>query len=86
MIHYNSLNESSFTETKELPMKIFELVTKLKAIYDEQGDIEVMFSGPNNDQDPYLVCRAEFEEVQDDEEYPEDFDMPKGYKFVSLLN
>ena len=67
-------------------MKILELATKLKAIYDEHGDIEVMFSGPNNDQDPYLVCQAGFKEVHDDEEYPEDFDMPPGYKFVSLEN
>lgn len=67
-------------------MKILEIATRLKALYDEHGDIEVMFAGPNNDQDPYGVDRVVFEEVQDDDDYPEDYDMPKGYKFVRLGN
>lgn len=65
-------------------MKIFELATKLKAIYDKHGDVEVMFSGPNNDTDPYEVGTVFFEEVLEDDDYPEDYGMPKGFKFVSL--
>jgi len=66
-------------------MKIFELATKLKAIYDEHGDIEVFFAGPNMDPDPYCVERAEVI-VAEEGEFPEDYNMPEGYKFVELLN
>jgi hypothetical protein len=66
-------------------MKIFELATKLKAIYDEHGDIEVFFTDPNSDQGPFQVsqvtqCKAE------KNEYPKDYNMPAGYKFVELTN
>ena len=64
-------------------MKIFELAQKLKAIYDEHGDINVHFAGPNMDQEPYDVGRVGVEVVEDGD-YPEDYNMPEGYKFVSL--
>lgn len=66
-------------------MTIFELATKLKAIYDEHGDIEVFFAGPNMDTEPYSVGRTEVR-VAEEDEYPKDFNMPAGYKFVELLN
>lgn len=66
-------------------MKIFELATKLKAIYDEHGDIEVFFAGPNMDTEPYCVERTEVI-VAEAGEFPKDYGMPKGYKFVELLN
>mgnify|MGYP000163973499 CR=1 FL=1 len=65
-------------------MKIFELAEKLKAIYDEHGDVEVLFSGPNRDQDPYEVGRVGIVVVEDEDEYPEDYNMPVGFKFVNL--
>ncbi len=65
-------------------MKIFELAKKLKAIYDEHGDVEVLFSGPNRDQDPYEVGRVGIVVVEDEDEYPEDYNMPVGFKFVNL--
>ena len=65
-------------------MKIFELAEKLKAIYDEHGDVEVLFSGPNHDQDPYEVGRVGIVVVEDEDEYPEDYNMPVGFKFVNL--
>ena len=66
-------------------MKIFELAERLKAIYDEHGDIEVFFAGPNMDTEPYCVERAKVI-VAEEDEFPEDYDMPAGYKFVELLN
>ena len=65
-------------------MKIFELAAKLKVIYDKHGDIEVMFAAPNNDTDPYVVGKIMVETVEDDEDYPEEYAMPKGFKFVSI--
>lgn len=67
-------------------MKILELANKLKAIYDKHGDIDVVFFGPNMDQDPYSVESVMFETVQYEDEYPEEFDMPKGFEFVALGN
>jgi hypothetical protein len=64
-------------------MKILELANKLKAIYDQHGDIEVMFTNPNEDE-TFAVELAEFKKVQDDGEFPEEYDMPKGFKFVDL--
>jgi len=66
-------------------MKIFELAQKLKAIYDLHGDIDVHFSGPNYDQAPYSVEKAEVI-VAEDGDYPEDYNMPEGYKFVRFRN
>ena len=65
-------------------MTILELANQLKAIYDEHGDIDVLFSGPSHDQNPYEVGRVSVEVVEDEDEYPEDYDMPVGFKFVSL--
>ena len=66
-------------------MTILELANQLKAIYDEHGDIEVLFAGPNMDTDPYCVERTEVR-VAEADEFPEDFNMPEGYKFVELTN
>jgi hypothetical protein len=66
-------------------MKIFELAVKLKEIYDQHGDIEVFFAGPNMDSEPYCVERTEVV-VAEEDEFPEDYNMPAGYKFVELLN
>jgi hypothetical protein len=66
-------------------MKILELANKLKKVYDQHGDIDVMFAGPNNDQSIYAVEDAVMLEASKDE-YPEDWNMPAGYKFVQLIN
>lgn len=66
-------------------MKIFELAQKLKAIYDVHGNIDVHFAGPNMDQEPYSVNELEVNVVEDGE-YPEDYNMPEGYKFLELQN
>jgi len=63
-------------------MKILQLANKLKAIYDEHGDIEVMFQDPNHE-GPYLVCLARVQ-VAEEGEYPEDYKMPAGFTFVMI--
>jgi len=66
-------------------MTILELANQLKAIYDLHGDIEVFFTDPNSDQGPFAVGSTDFR-VAEEDEYPEDFNMPAGYKFVELTN
>lgn len=66
-------------------MKILELANQLKAIYDGHGDIDVFFTDPNSNQGPFAVGGTEFR-VAEEDEYPEDFNMPEGYKFVELTN
>lgn len=66
-------------------MKILELADQLKAIYDKHGDIEVMFTDPNNNNDTYSVGGAR-PRVAEKGEFPKDWDMPAGFKFVELSN
>jgi len=65
-------------------MTILELANKLKAIYDEHGDIEVMFQDPNHD-GPYEAGRAQVR-VAEEDEFPEDYKMPAGFTFVMIEN
>ena len=62
-------------------MKILELATKLKAIYDEKGDIDVMVL--DDHADPYAVEGVTVTVVEEGQ-YPEDYDMPAGFTFVDL--
>ena len=66
-------------------MKILELANQLKAIYDTHGDIEVMFTDPNHNNDTYSVDVAR-PRVAEKGEFPKDWDMPAGFKFVELSN
>jgi hypothetical protein len=66
-------------------MKILKLAEKLKAIYDLHGDIDVHFAGPNGDQDPYEVIALKVRVAQKGD-YPEEYNMPEGFKFVELNN
>ena len=67
-------------------MTILELANQLKAIYDKHGDIDVLFTDPNSRDGPFAVCEVNPIEVEDDDDFPEDFNMPKGFKFVELAN
>ena len=62
-------------------MTILELATRLKAIYDQHGDLEVMCL---TDGDAYEVGGAGVEEVLDHEDYPQSYNMPRGFKFVNI--
>lgn len=66
-------------------MTIIELVKKLKVIHDKHGDIEVMFQDPNSGEGPFaveVVSRC----VAEEDEFPEDWNMPEGFEFVELKN
>ena len=63
-------------------MKISELITQLQQISAENGDLEVMFEEPNYD-GVYCVDRANLH-VAEEDEYPEDWLMPKGFRFALL--
>lgn len=66
-------------------MTILELANALKAIYDQHGDVTVMFSGPNDDLSPYSVGRVNFQ-IAEEDEFDPDWNMPAGFKFVQLEN
>lgn len=64
-------------------MKISEVIDRLEKIKAENGDIEVMFTDPNSSGGPFGVTSVSFE-VAEEDQYPEEFDMPEGFKFVDL--
>lgn len=64
-------------------MNISEVVAKLQAIQAEHGDITVMFSDPNGNS-VWGVQTVFYEKVEDDDEYPEAWCMPRGFEFVEL--
>ena len=66
-------------------MKIAALIKKLEAIKAKQGNVEVMFEDGNGDYGPWGISDVKFN-VADEDEFPEDFDMPKGFKFALILN
>jgi hypothetical protein len=66
-------------------MKILELANQLKAIYDTHGDIEVMFTNPNDNNDTFSIGGTTVRVAQQGE-FPKEWDMPAGFKFVELSN
>jgi esterase/lipase superfamily enzyme len=66
-------------------MTIIELANKLKKIYDQHGDIDVMLASPDADIDVYSVDDVVMLEAGEGE-YPKDWDMPAGFKFVRIAN
>lgn len=66
-------------------MKINTLIKRLEKIATKNGNIDVLFSGPNMDTDLYLVDSVEFRVAKEDEFDP-DWNMPAGKKFVALRN
>ncbi len=54
-------------------MKILELAEQLKAVYDQQGNIEVFFRDPNSNQGPFEVGQVAQCEAEEDE-FPESSD------------
>ena len=72
----------SSNNEKESKMKILELATKLKAIYDEKGDIDVMVLDDDRG-DPYSIGQLSVTVVEEGQ-FPEDYDMPAGFTFVDL--
>ena len=63
-------------------MTILELATRLKAIYDEHGDVPVMFTDPNRGS-TFEVFTVKHRVAKEDE-FPEDWNMPEGFEFVDI--
>ena len=61
-------------------MKILQLADKLKAIYDEHGDIDVMLEEHG---DPVEANYLRFV-IARDGDYPEEWNMPADFKFVVI--
>ena len=64
-------------------MKISEAIAKLQTIQDKHGDVEVMFNDPESSQGPYGATGLSYE-VAEFDQYPEEYDMPEGFKFVEF--
>jgi len=62
-------------------MKSKELAEKLL----DCPDVEVMFQDPNSSDGPFSVSGLAIR-VAKKGEYPKDFNMPKGFKFIELFN
>jgi len=67
-------------------MKISEVITKLQNIQDTDGDVEVMLESWSGPEGPFLANYVIAREVEDDDDYPEDWDMPKGFKYAEIGN
>jgi hypothetical protein len=62
-------------------MKAHELAKKLLA----GEDIYVMFQDPNSSGGPFGITNTRLRTSKKDE-FPEDFDMPEGFKYIELTN
>ena len=62
-------------------MKISETIKKLEDLKNEHGDIDVMtFEGDS----VFLIEHINVFEVEDDGDFPADWEMPAGFKFVNV--
>ncbi len=66
-------------------MTIDEMLVSLTNLKDAHGggDIQVMFKDPNSNGGPFGVSTATIE-IAEEDEYPEDWNMPEGFTFVLL--
>lgn len=63
---------------------IDDVIERLQALRDKHGgDTIVMFANPNGGE-YYGVHDVSHCVVMDDEEFPEDWDMPKGFEYVLI--
>ena len=62
-------------------MKIDQLISKLEAIRAEKGNLEVMFEDRAGQMLPVDVAQGY---TAEEDEFPEDWDMPAGFSFVHL--
>ena len=63
-------------------MNITESIAKLEKLRDDHGELDLIIT--QSDDNVYSCDSISFEEVEDDDLYPEDYNMPKGFKFVNL--
>lgn len=61
-------------------MKLQMLIKKLEKIQAKHGNVDVLIQAGN---DPYSFNSVDFK-IAEQDEYPADYDMPAGFKFVLL--
>ena len=66
-------------------MKISQMMERLEHIKRIHGDLEVMFSDSEGES-VWSAESAEVEMVEDDNQYPKDWNMPKGFRYVEIRN
>jgi hypothetical protein len=66
-------------------MKVKQLIARLEKLGKQHGNVEVMFSDPNDEGSVYSINFTS-REVADEDEYPDDWGMPEGFKFILLRN
>jgi len=66
-------------------MKVSKLISMLEKIRDKSGDVEVLMED-GNEGTLWSIEKVKFETVKNDDDYPEHYDMPKGFKFIHLHN
>lgn len=64
-------------------MKISQVIARLQKIQAERGDVDVMLQDPESSYGPWAVTGVHVE-VAEEDQYPEDFQMPEGYTFVEI--
>jgi hypothetical protein len=65
-------------------MTVSQLIKQLEKLQEEHGDIDVMIDPQINMDGPWAVDDVTFREVEDDQCYPEEYDMPGGYKYLEI--
>ncbi len=64
-------------------MQVSELIERLQTLKEQHGDLEVMFQ--NDDAVTWEIMVATTQLAREDE-FPKEWNMPKGFKFIKLCN
>lgn len=62
-------------------MKISDMINKLEALKEQHGDVDVLINAPDG---MFEANKPTFCEVEEDDEYPKSWNMPKGFRFVQI--
>ncbi len=66
-------------------MKISEMIERLEKAKEKHGDVEVMFDDSESGYGPW-AAQTGYVEVAEEDQYPEEFDMPEGFTFFLIGN
>jgi hypothetical protein len=62
---------------------VSQLITRLRTLQEQHGDLEVMFQ--NDDAVTWDIAVANLHLAERDE-FPVEWNMPEGFKFIKLCN
>jgi len=65
-------------------MNITQLIRKLEALKAKHGNLEVLMTQMNDE--PCSVMNVNFTEVEEDDQFPKTYGMPKGFQYIDLSN